>query len=54
MLRAGEIDQQVKPLAALAEDWSYLLSAHMAAHNICNSVPGDPTPSSGFFNNVRM
>lgn len=34
MLGAGEIDHQVKPLAALAEDWNYLLSAHIAAHNI--------------------
>lgn len=42
MLWAGEIDQQVKPLAALAEDRSYLLSAHMTALNICNSAPRAP------------
>lgn len=38
-----------RALAALAEDLGSVLRTNMAAHNSVNPIPGNLTPSSGFF-----
>ncbi|KAL6049409.1 hypothetical protein STEG23_009487, partial [Scotinomys teguina] len=46
---AGEMDQTLKALAALAEDLTLVLSIHIAVYNCSvTPVPGNRTPFSDF------
>ena len=46
--------QQVRALAALAEDPDLAPSTHMEAHNHLIPAPGDPAPSSGLCEHLHI